>query len=219
MTDEQFKLLDLRSLVPEERCLRNLHRLARHVVDEGVPGDVVECGVFKGGSASVLADAVRDEERAVWLFDTFDGIPPATAKDGPAAQPFSGSMVGSVEATIELFDELNLPPAIVRKGAFAETFKGLLPEQVAFLHVDADWYESVLLCLRTFYDRVSDGGVIVLDDFSYWEGARLAFYEFCRERDIAPLLERCGLCQAFWIKGLESNREAFAQRRWASWEC
>jgi O-methyltransferase len=70
------------------------------------------------------------------------------------------------------------------------------------LHIDADWYDSVFYSLETFYQRVSDGGFIVLDDFGHWEGAREAFYDFCMEHSIKPLIERTGYTQAFWRKRL-----------------
>ena len=77
---------------------------------------------------------------------------------------------------------------------------------IAFLHIDADWYDSVQLALETFYDRVSTGGVIILDDFGHWEGCREAFYDFAADRGIKPLLERFGHTQAYWIKDRTHNR-------------
>ena len=88
-----------------------------------------------------------------------------------------------------------------------DTFCQELPPQVCLLHIDADWFESVDLALNTFYDRVTSGGIIVLDDFGHWEGCRRAFYEFAAKRQIHPLLERFGHTQAFWIKDRKHNRE------------
>ncbi len=95
---------------------------------------------------------------------------------------------------------------VFRKGWFSQTFNQPLPESVALLHCDADWFESVLLTVRTFYDLIPDGGIVVLDDFGWWEGARRAFYVFCRETGEEPLLNRIGRIQAFWIKGKRHNR-------------
>src|SRR5206468_12484893 len=58
----------------------------------------------------------------------------------------------------------------------------ILPELVSILHIDADWYDSVLLALNTFYDRVAEGGIVVLDDFGHKEGCREAFYDFISQR-------------------------------------
>ena len=96
---------------------------------------------------------------------------------------------------------------VIRKGLFIQTFKQTLPQRIALLHIDGDWYESVLLTLETFYPLVADGGVIILDDFGFWEGCRRAFYEFCRKYRVEPLIERVGDTQAYWIKGKQHQRE------------
>jgi hypothetical protein len=94
----------------------------------------------------------------------------------------------------------------IREGWFHDTFKDTLPSQVALLHCDSDWYESVSLVLETFYPLVPDGGCVILDDFGFWEGCREAFYEFCHRHGEKPLLERVERDQAFWIKKRTCNR-------------
>lgn len=189
--------------------LVNLRRLAEFVLQKGVLGDIVECGVYKGGSATLLADTIkRDAGRKIWLYDSFQGLPPATAEDGARAQEYTGRLVGDEKKVRELLLSAKIPQGrvIIRKGFFAETFREPLPEKVGFLHIDADWYDSVLLCLKVFYPRLSEGGIVLLDDFGDWEGARKALYAFCHREGIEPLLERSGLSQAFWVKGKEHNR-------------
>jgi len=95
---------------------------------------------------------------------------------------------------------------IIREGWFQDTFKQPLPENVALLHCDADWYQSVTIALETFYPRMPAGACVILDDFGYWDGCRIAFYDFCEKYGERPLLERVGNTQAFWIKGKEHNR-------------
>lgn len=192
---------------PVGLCL--LYGLAREVCYHGVEGDIVECGVCNGGSAALLAAAIRSSpERRVWLYDTFEGIPAPGPKDGPLAPAYEGRFRGSIETVQEALRKARFPleRAVLRQGLFKETFQQPLPHRVALLHVDADWYESVLDCLRTFYPLIPDGGIIVLDDFGHWEGAREAFYDFCAERQLKPLLERAGYTQAFWRKGQEHDR-------------
>jgi O-methyltransferase len=186
-----------------------LYGLAREALDR-TPGDFVECGVFNGGSAAVLAGALLGQvERRLWLYDTFAGLPEPGWRDGPEAQKLSGALIGSVDNVAQLLDQVGFPRtlAVFRKGPFQETFREALPERVALLHVDADWYDGVLLSLRALYPRIPPGGIIVLDDFGHWEGARRAFYEFCNEQALAPLLERVGYTQAFWRKGQEHTRD------------
>ncbi len=189
--------------------LENLNALALDVVKRGIPGDLVECGVFNGGSAAAAACAIRSTDRKLWLYDSFEGMPKTTEADGPAASDFVGACVGD-ESKVHAALRLARFPGeryIIRKGWFQDTFTTEpLPEAIAFLHIDADWYESVQLALETFYDRVFAGGVIILDDFGHWEGCREAFYDFAAERRIKPLLERFGHTQAYWIKDRNHNR-------------
>ena len=151
--------------------LENLCVLARDILTRDVPGDFVECGVCNGGSAAVISSAFRETQRRTSLFDSFAGLPQITDVDGPDAESFVGKCVGS-ESQVHAAMRLARFPVdryVIRKGWFEETFTaGPTPEAVAFLHIDADWYERVLLALTNFYDLVPDGGVIVLDDFGHW---------------------------------------------------
>lgn len=187
-----------------------LYKLTREVSSK-CEGDIVECGVCNGGSAAVLAAAIRDNSRSkLWLYDTFEGIPAPIEKDGPVAQKYSGAFKGSLVSVEKILKQVGFPleRLILRKGLFQDTFQEPRPEKISMLHLDGDWYESVILCLRTFYHSVSASGVIVLDDFGYWEGAREAFYDFCHENSVKPLLERVGCTQAFWRKGQEHTRSS-----------
>jgi O-methyltransferase len=189
--------------------LENLNALAVDVLERDIQGDFVECGVFNGGSAAAVACAIRSSDRKIWLYDSFEGMPEITAADGPVAADFVGECVGD-EAKVHAAMRLARFPEdryVIRKGWFQDTFTaGPMSGSVAFLHIDADWYDSVQLALETFYDRVSTGGVIILDDFGHWEGCREAFYDFAADRGIKPLLERFGHTQAYWIKDRTHNR-------------
>jgi O-methyltransferase len=189
------------SVVSAER-LTNLKGLARGVVNRKINGDVVECGVAAGGSAALLAWSVLGSNKHAWLYDSFEGLPEPSDVDGPKAPQFFGanrSSANSVRAAMEMAGVLDTRYTIV-EGWFHDTFKQEnAPESVALLHIDADWHDSVLLALRRWHDNVSQGGVIVLDDFGFWRGCRLAFYEFCAERQIAPDLQR-NQEQGWWEK-------------------
>lgn len=202
----------IKTVTPYTFCsedkLRSLVQQCNYLNSIGVNGDYVECGTYKGGTAAVLSFSLG-KTRKLWLYDSFEGMPETTEHDGETAKQYIGE--GAVDIK-DVFNVLNLVCAdmsrvIVVKGLFEETFRNHIPKQVALLHCDADWYGSVLLTLRTFYDRVVDGGVIILDDFGYWEGAREAFYDFVNERGIKPLLERVGSDQLYWVKGKTSNRK------------
>jgi O-methyltransferase len=188
--------------------LNNLWRLAQYMDIHQVEGDIVECGTYKGGTAAALASTMADNQRHLWLYDSFAGMPETTEKDGVEASHWVGSCVAAqadVEAALAL---VGLPRDryTLRPGWFSQTFQQPLPDKIALLHCDADWYASVTEVLETLYDRISEGGCIVFDDFGFWEGCREAVFDFCRQRRIAPLLERVGPDQAFWIKGRTHNR-------------
>jgi O-methyltransferase len=186
--------------------LAMLHQLAQEVPDEG---DVVECGVCNGGSAAVLASAIRNHlTKSLWLYDTFEGIPPPTTKDGPDAEKYTGRLVGRVDRVNEVLALVGFPKEriVIRQGLFKDSFRQPLPAKVALLHLDADWYDGILQALETFYPLIPTGGIVILDDFGHWEGTREAFYEFCKRYDLRPLLERVGHTQAFWRKDHTHNR-------------
>jgi len=187
--------------------LRSLIKLGNYINSQKIPGDLVECGTCKGGSAAVISRYLG-KDRHLWLYDSFEGMPETSNKDGEKAKEYVGKGVASEEDVCEVLKLVgtNLDQVTIKKGFFHHSFTEKTPEKIAFLHCDADWYESVILVLRTFYHLIPDGGVIVLDDFGYWEGCREAFYDFCKEYNIKPLVERVSSDQLFWYKGKISNR-------------
>jgi O-methyltransferase len=187
--------------------LKNLRRLALFINQQRIEGDFVECGTYKGGSAAILA-ATLSRDRHLWLYDSFEGMPPAQQVDGAYAQQWVGHCVASEQDVREALALVNTPETqyTIRKGWFQHTLQQSLPRKVAFLHCDADWYDSVSLVLDTFYPLIVEGGCVLLDDFGYWEGCREAFYDFCVRHGEKPLLERSGVSQAYWCKGRRNNR-------------
>lgn len=194
-----------------ERLLQ-LADLGKITSADGIPGDIVECGVFNGGSAAaIVIGSGMDSQRKAYLFDSFEGMPEPGGLDGKEAEEWTGRCVGSPDRVREIFRTIGFPEANlnIRKGWFDETFSvDPLPKNIAILHIDADWYQSVLTSLESFYDSVSEGGIIILDDFGHWEGCREAFYDFCTQKGIKPLLERTGDTQAYWRKGTVHNRNS-----------
>ncbi|MGB7611843.1 MAG: TylF/MycF/NovP-related O-methyltransferase, partial [Candidatus Acidiferrum sp.] len=172
-------------LVGPER-IHNLYILAKRVEKEKVPGDVIECGVCNGGTAALLARfATRSRlNRTIWLLDSFQGMPVTTPEDGDAAKAHVGKEVGDVERVKAVLQRVGAEMSRVRivSGWFQDTFPTVSASQIALLNIDADWYESVKLCLETFYDRVVRGGFISFDDYGHWPGCRKAVDEFFQAR-------------------------------------
>jgi O-methyltransferase len=187
--------------------LRSLMRLCHHLATNNVYGDFVECGVYKGGSAAVLAAHMPPQSR-LWLFDSFRGMPETTDQDGNDAKNWIGKCVASPDDVRDVMRRVcvNEDRFLIREGWFEDSFKKQLPDTVSMLHCDADWYDSVMLTLETFYHRIPQGGCVVLDDFGCWEGCREAFYSFCERHKERPVLERVEYDQAYWIKGKTHNR-------------
>lgn len=208
MSSDLFHAVAPYTLIGEQQ-LATLHDLSRNVADAGIAGDIVEAGTANGGSAAIIAAPhAHDTGRQLWLYDSWQGIPPATPEDGVLAQSHTGEWKGTQDRVREALALVGYPERSVvwRRGLFVTTMAHEpLPEHVALLHCDADWFNSVLLTLRTFYPLVSDGGYVILDDFAHWEGCRKAFYRWCAETGETPLLERYGRYGVYWQKGRVSN--------------
>ncbi len=169
--------------------LRALYDAVTEVASRRVPGDLVECGVARGGSAALMALRLQQlgEERKLWLFDTFAGLPAPTEADPDhaIAHRYTGTCAGSLQEVRAAFAKLGVgTPTEFVPGLFQQTLPAAPIERIAVLHIDGDWYDSVRACLENLYDKVSPGGVIQLDDYGYWKGARKAVDEFVVKRGI-----------------------------------
>ena len=196
------KIIQPYTLVGPER-VHNLFVLAQRVEEEKIPGDVVECGVYNGGSAAILARfATRSGlNRTTWLLDSFQGMPETTCEDGDAAKAHIGKEVGDPARVNKVLRDVGANMSRVRiiPGWFQDTFPSVSASQIALLNIDADWYESVKLCLETFYDRVVPGGFISFDDYGHWPGCRKAVDEFFQARELPYKLHQVDY-SAHWFQ-------------------
>ncbi len=179
----------------------------RYIHKGRVPGAIVECGVWRGGSmlaAALMLRSVGVDDRDIHLFDTFTGMPPPSDVDRYVT---GGSARDHLEATGEesptwaraSLDEVerNLsasgyPPDRLHfvAGRVEETLPDQAPEDIALLRLDTDWYQSTRHELHHLYPRLVRGGVLIVDDYGEWEGARLATEEFLAEQETELLLVR-----------------------------
>lgn len=176
------------------------HRdMINEIEKEGVPGMILECGVAKAGSSITFA-AIKQSNRCLHLFDTFEGIPEPSEKDGKdvhkrynkISKGQQDCLKGNVEcdenyygymANLLAFDERHVAQAgyaqsnvYFHKGLFHDT---VWPEgPVAYAHLDGDWYESTMGMLERISPFLSIGGYFVLDDVFHWSGAKIAFTEY-----------------------------------------
>jgi O-methyltransferase len=181
------------TLVGLER-IKNIYQLAHRIENEGIPGDMVECGVYNGGTAAILAHfgSHSKHDRTVWLFDSFQGMPQASAEDGEDAWDQEGTLVGNIEKVKKVLGavDADLRHVNIIRGWFESTFPDVTIDQIALLNIDCDWYESVRLCFERFYDAVVPGGIISIDDYGHWPGCKRAVDEFIEERQLPYRLNR-----------------------------
>ena len=179
------------TMVANENLI-NLHKYVNSINLNNIAGDIVECGVWNGGSAALmgLTDQTNSKNhRAIWLFDSFEGLPPPGKNDEEYEKNnyFKGWNKGSMVKVREAFNKLELDTSKLkfRKGYFSESLKDTQDlKEIALLHIDSDWYDSVLIVLEKLYDKVSVGGFIVLDDFNAWQGCNKAVKDFFSSRSI-----------------------------------
>lgn len=191
------------SLCDKHRLL-GLQRLADEIARRDLAGDMVECGVYRGGSAVVIGERLLRGpwQREIWLFDVFSGMPPPGPEDPPRAWKDVGKFVSSEAIVRETFAAAKVPLDRVhfRTGRYEDSLPGLKPLPTVFLHLDCDWYESVKLCLHTFYDSVVSGGAVVFDDYGYWSGCRKAVDEFLAEYSIEVKLTPIDFTSHYFFK-------------------
>ena len=196
------------SMTTVER-LYNLWTSVRYLVEAGVEGDFVEAGVWRGGCVMLMAhELLRSNAplRPLWLYDTFSGLPRPDAEldvDVLGNRGIDGWHMHNVAGDTSVWayaDEAEVRTNMASTkypeqklnfvvGKVEETIPGRLPERVALLRIDTDWHASYAHLLEFLYDRLVPGGVLLLDDYGHFLGARRAVDEFRRKRGIhQPLL-------------------------------
>ncbi len=188
-----------RTLVSADRCYI-LYSLARQALTLG--GEVWECGVYKGGTAAMLAEimtrttpAGQVQQQRLRLFDTFSGMPETDPeKDHHSRGDFGDVSIEDVQKAVGQADFITY-----HKGWIPETFKGLERSRITFAHIDVDIYKSVLDCCEFIFPRLKAGGFMVFDDYGFptCAGARIAVDEYFLNMDVVPLVLPTGQALVF----------------------
>ena len=182
-----------------------LHKAIGHIVRAGIEGDYVECGVWRGGASMMAALSLieaGDTTRTLWLYDTFAGMTQPTEHDARIKVDGSGHgritmdkwlaeqrdgfnnwCYASLEDVTENMRSTGYPSENLRfiKGMVERTIPGTIPERIALLRLDTDFYESTLHEMRHLYPRLAPGGVLIIDDYGVWRGSKLAVDEYFQE--------------------------------------
>jgi O-methyltransferase len=201
--------------------LQNVRSCVEDVLAHGIPGDLVETGVWRGG-ASIMMRAVLAafgaRDRRVWLADSFCGLPPPDAQTYPddAGDP------------LHTFDDLAVPLEVVRAnfaaydllddqvvflpGWFRETLPNAPIERIAVLRLDGDMYESTIVALRALYPKLSPGGFVIIDDYGAIPGCARAVQDYRREIGATETIETIDWTGVFWQKARTTPREGLLKR-------
>lgn len=189
--------------------ISSLCEAVRYVVRAQIPGDIVECGVWRGGSMMAVARTLiesGDTRRTLRLFDTFQGMSPPTSKDisvtGQTAEsilreqdkddPRSAWCAATLEDVQNGLSLTGYPKdrIVYAKGKVEDTIPRSAPETIAILRLDTDWYQSTKHELDHLFPRLVRGGVLIIDDYGHWRGARQAVDEYLAESGTKLLLNR-----------------------------
>lgn len=189
---ELSRLLDLTDAftLMSARNRTSLYRRAKWILDRGIPGDFIEIGVHRGGSAAILAQLLKDHpDRTLHLFDRWGDLPEPTANDGYRQDEYARANIPEKLAELEGGVPLKATKAIIEEGVgfdrvvyyegwYEETFPTYAGGKLAFASLDCDYYESVKLALTFLRVNASPGICIVNDDYDAWPGAKTATDEF-----------------------------------------
>jgi hypothetical protein len=186
-----------------------LWKAVEYVVRSGIPGDFVECGVFKGGSVMVAGHAYQhfgDAQSRLYLYDTFEGMTDPVSRDidfvGRTAQDHlkTWGVKSMAEMARSPLDEVRanvlttgLAPErfVFVKGKVEETLPATVPPgPISILRLDTDWYESTRHELIHLFPRLATGGVLIVDDYGFWRGSREACDEYFCNCGVKILLNR-----------------------------
>ena len=184
-----------------------LVRSVQYLLRNQIPGDFVECGVWRGGSIMAIALTLRaagQTDRDLYLYDTFTGMSPPSARDARYDGTTASHImtVGGPNARVHAYASLedvkkNLtasgyPPERIHyiQGKVEDTIPDTAPTQICMLRLDTDWYESTRHELVHLYPRLVSNGVLIIDDYGHWRGSQQATDEYFQQLRPAPFLSR-----------------------------
>ncbi len=193
--NEQF--LDILKEIQDKTLLTpnrlfTLYQFAK--VASNTEGDIAELGVYKGGSAKLLAKSFKEKasHKKIFLLDTFEGLPKHNEElDHHREGDLGDTSFENVQTFLKELDNI-----ILLKGLFSNTQQNIANNRFSFVHIDVDLYSSVLECCNFFYPRLSKGGIMIFDDYGYVScpGAKKAVDEFFRDKADTPVYLTTGQC-------------------------
>jgi len=203
--NELYKKYKSFTMIPEYSFIDNLV-LCEKVKE--LKGSVVECGVWRGGMVASIAE-VLGNNRKYYLFDSFEGLPAPGENDGGDAFKWQANTKSP-----EYYDNCKAEESYAMnamrlsgvhdyqtiKGWFNETLPDAKCDEIALLRLDGDWYDSTMDCLKNLYPKVVDGGLILIDDYYFWDGCTKAVHDYLSQNNLAERIHQTtnGVC--YFIK-------------------
>lgn len=199
--------------------LYSLYQSCLYVIENDIKGDLVECGVWRGGSSmmmalTLLARGVSD--RKIYMYDTYEGMSDPSSHDIAVDGELAENKLLKEDKTQEdsiwcyaSFEEVSKNIASTKypaenikmiKGKVEETLPLYHPEKIALLRLDTDWYESTKVELERLYPLLNTNGPLIIDDFGHWEGVKKAVIDYFAEQKSYPLLSRIDITGRLIIK-------------------
>lgn len=200
-----------------------------HLLSRNLPGDLVECGVWRGGSSVAMIRSLLNREtrnRNLWLYDTFEGMSPPTDHDvdcfGNQAENLlardrddrvaqtSVWCEASLEDVQHNIERCGYPTDRVHyiQGKVEDTIPGQIPDQIALLRLDTDWFESTWHELVHLYPRLIPGGILIIDDYGHWQGCRQAVDQYLAQHDPDLFLHRLDYTGRLAVKPFSTQGHA-----------
>jgi O-methyltransferase len=217
-TVDTYRKVKTYTMTTPER-IASLCNAVNYLVKNNIKGDFVECGVWRGGSTMAAIDTLikaGDTSREIYLYDTFEGMSEPTEADkittGTGADellktsdkedPTSVWCYSALEEVQQNVGTLKYPVKQVHyvKGKVEDSIPQTMPGKIALLRLDTDWYESTAHELKHLYPLLVPGGVIIIDDYGHWEGARKAVDEYIEAQKLPLLLNRIDYTGRIGIK-------------------
>ena len=200
------------NLCGSPEAIVTLVRAVDRLIERGIPGALVECGVYRGGNIEVMIRALQRHgvsDRDIYLYDTFAGMPTPEDKDDESlggiakasweahrteedGDKGSNWMKAGVELVRQRIDPLGYPERHLHfvKGMVEATIPEIVPDKIAILRLDTDFYSSTKHELQYLYPRLSPGGILIIDDYGAFPGSRMATDEYCAEHGLDWFLHR-----------------------------
>jgi hypothetical protein len=185
-----------------------LYKSIEYIVKHKIPGDIAECGVWNGGSMLLAAKALLhfgDPSRRIFLYDTFtgmprpddvdkrwDGVPTLPTWENAQAEGRTWGYGGTVDMVRQVMRTSGYPEnkLIFVEGLVEDTIPSTMAEQLCLLRLDTDFYKSTYHELMHLYPTISSGGILIIDDYGQYQGARLATDQYIAENNLRLFLSR-----------------------------